>query len=116
VFDAVFRRTGLLRVRTLDELIAAAQTLAKVDRMPGERLAIMTNGGGLGVLAIDRLLDLDGTPADLSEQTLSRLDACLPANWSRANPVDIIGDADPDRYEAALDTLLGARKWMLFCC
>ncbi len=110
VFDAVFRRTGLLRVHSLDELIAAAQTLARVPSMPGDRLAIMTNGGGLGVLGIDRLLDLGGTPAELSKETLAALDACLPPNWSRANPIDIIGDADPDRYEKALEVLLAASE------
>ena len=74
--------------------------------MTGNRLAILTNGGGIGVLAIDRLIDLGGTPAELSADTWKRLDAVLPATWSKANPVDIIGDADADRYAAALEALV----------
>ena len=66
----------------------------------------MTNGGGIGVLAIDRLIDLGGTPAEISAATKERLDASLPPTWSRSNPIDIIGDADSDRYALALEALL----------
>jgi acetyltransferase len=106
VYDAAFRRAGLLRVLDLDALFAAAETLAHVTTLHGKRLAILTNGGGLGVLAADRLADFGGTLAGLSEQATARLDAVLPPAWSRANPVDIIGDARAERYRAALDILL----------
>jgi len=107
VYDAAFRRAGLLRVLDLDELFAAAETLGRLRSFAGKRLAILTNGGGIGVLAVDRLTDLGGTLAGLSPETVKRLDAALPPIWSRANPVDIAGDADGSRYAAALDALLG---------
>ncbi len=106
VYDAAFRRAGLLRVFDLDELFAAAETLGRLKPFPGGRLSILTNGGGVGVLAVDRLIDLGGTLASLSEATRRRLDAVLPPTWSSANPIDIIGDADAGRYSAALDILL----------
>ena len=106
VFDAAVRRAGMLRVDTLEALFDAAQTLARVRHWRGPRLAVLTNGGGAGVLAADTLGS--GELATLSDATLARLDACLPANWSRGNPVDIIGDAPPQRYVDALRVLLGA--------
>ena len=106
VYDAAFRRAGLLRVLDLDELFAAAETLGRVRPFPGKRLAILTNGGGIGVLAVDRLADLDGTLAGISSNTMKRLDAALPPIWSRANPVDIAGDADGSRYAVALEALI----------
>jgi acetyltransferase len=106
VYDAAFRRAGLVRVLDLNEMIAAARMLARHHSVAGERLAILTNGGGLGVLAVDRLLDLGGRLAVPSPATLARLDAVLPPTWSRANPVDIIGDADAARYAAALEIVL----------
>jgi len=105
VYDAVFRRAGMLRVRTLDEVFDAVETLAMTRHLKGERLAILTNGGGIGVLATDALMDAGGRLAELSDQTIARLDACLPSTWSRANPVDIIGDAPGSRYSAALGVL-----------
>jgi acetyltransferase len=106
VYDAAFRRAGLLRVIGLDELFAAAETLGRVKPFPGKRLAILTNGGGIGVLAVDRLADLGGVLAEISPATEQRLDASLPPIWSHANPVDIAGDADGARYQAALEALL----------
>jgi acetyltransferase len=106
VYDAAFRRAGLLRVLDLDELFAAAETLGRVQPFSGKRLAILTNGGGIGVLAVDRLTDLGGTLARISPQTMKRLDTALPAIWSRANPIDIAGDADAGRYTSALEALL----------
>ncbi len=106
VYDAAFRRAGLLRVLDLDELFAAAETLGHLTALSGKRLAILTNGGGIGVLAVDRLADLGGELAAISPQTMKNLDAELPAIWSRANPVDIAGDADEARYAAALRELL----------
>jgi acetyltransferase len=106
VYDAAFRRAGLLRVIGLDELFAAAETLGQVKAFPGKRLAILTNGGGIGVLAVDRLADLGGTLAEISPATMQRLDAAMPSIWSHANPVDIAGDAGGARYAAAFEALL----------
>lgn len=105
-YDAAFRRTGLLRVKTLDELFAAAETLAHAPKLFGERLAILTNGGGAGVLAADELQDAAGVLSELSPATISALNAVLPPTWSHGNPVDIIGDAGADRYRDALAALL----------
>jgi acetyltransferase len=107
VYDAAFRRAGLLRVLDLDELFAAAETLSHLTKLSGKRLAILTNGGGLGVLAVDRLADLGGELAGISPETMKKLDAALPPIWSRGNPVDIAGDADHQRYSVALNCLLG---------
>lgn len=106
VYDAAFRRAGLLRVDDLGQLFAAAETLSFVPRVGGKRVAVLTNGGGAGVLAVDRLGDLGGTLAELSPAIAERLDAVLPDTWSKANPVDIIGDAPPERYKAAMAALL----------
>ncbi|MBK5959345.1 GNAT family N-acetyltransferase [Rhodoplanes elegans] len=109
VYDAAFRRAGLLRVLDLDELFAAAETLGHLSPFEGKRLAIMTNGGGIGVLAVDRLIDFGGTLATLSEKRVAELDAVLPKSWSRSNPVDLIGDADAKRYRAVLAQLISDR-------
>jgi acetyltransferase len=106
VYDAAFRRAGCLRVFDLDDLFTAISTLAVRKPFAGDRLAILTNGGGLGVLAVDRLEDVGGKLAAISENTLTQLDAVLPATWSRANPVDIIGDAPARRYADAMSLLL----------
>jgi acetyltransferase len=109
-YDAAFRRAGLLRVRELDDLFSAAEMLARHPRLAGDRLAILTNGGGAGVMATDHLGDRNGTLADLSEATRAALDAVLPPTWSHGNPVDIIGDADARRYRAALEVLFDAKE------
>jgi acetyltransferase len=106
VYDAAFRRAGILRVSDLRELFDCAETLGRVESPPGKRLAILTNGGGIGVLAIDRLVELGGIPASISPAVRERLDAVLPPTWSGSNPVDIVGDADAARYAAALEALL----------
>ncbi len=106
VYDAAFRRAGILRVSDLRELFDCAETLGRVESPPGKRLAILTNGGGIGVLAIDRLSELGGIPALITPETRKKLDAVLPPTWSGSNPVDIVGDADPLRYAAALEVLL----------
>jgi acetyltransferase len=106
VYDAAFRRAGLLRVLDLDQLFAAAETLGRQKPFPGKRLSVLTNGGGVGVLAVDRLVDLGGTLAGISAETMAQLDARLPPTWSHGNPVDIIGDADAGRYVGALEALL----------
>ena len=106
VYEAAFRRAGLLRVGDMTELFAAVETLALMRAQHGERLAILTNGGGPGVLATDALMALGGRLADISPATMTTLDALLPRTWRRGNPIDIIGDADGKRYTAALSTLL----------
>jgi acetyltransferase len=105
-YEAAFRRAGLLRVRELDDLFSAAEILARHPRLGGERLAILTNGGGAGVMAADRLAELDGRLAALSDAAGAALDRVLPPTWSRDNPVDIVGDAGPARYTQALEVLL----------
>jgi len=109
VYDAAFRRAGMLRVDDLGELFDATETLASGLDVAGDRLAILTNGGGIGVLATDSLDAAGGRLADLSEETMRRLDEALPATWSHGNPVDIIGDAPGARYAAALEALLADR-------
>ncbi len=106
VYDAVFHRAGMLRVLDLGELFDAAEILDRVKAVAGRRLAILTNGGGIGVLAVDRLLDLGGTVATLSDKTCKQLDALLPPTWSHENPIDIIGDADAKRYVEALEAVV----------
>ena len=106
VYDAAFRRAGILRVSDLRELFDCAETLGRVESPPGKRLAILTNGGGIGVLAVDRLVELGGIPAAITPVMREKLDGVLPPTWSGSNPVDIVGDADPARYAAALEVLL----------
>jgi acetyltransferase len=106
VYDAVFRRAGMLRVYTLDELFTAAEILATTRPPAGDRLAILSNGGGIGIMATDALEQHGGRLAELAPETIAALDRALPATWSHGNPVDIIGDAPPQRYEAALAPLL----------
>ena len=106
VYDAAFRRAGILRVFDLRELFDCAETLSRVKFAFGKRLAILTNGGGVGILAVDRLVELGGVLAALNPIVKQQLDAILPTTWSGSNPVDIIGDADPSRYVGALEILL----------
>ena len=106
VYDAAFRRAGLLRVFELRELFDAVTTLASGMTVRGDRLAIVSNGGGAGVLAVDALDARGGHLAELSTQTIATLNAALPAAWSKGDPVDILGDAGPARYEAALAAVL----------
>lgn len=108
VYDAAFRRAGMLRVLTLEQLFDAVETLATARLPRGDRLTILTNGGGAGVLATDALISEGMELARLSDSTVERLNQCLPSTWSHGNPVDIIGDAGGRRYAAALDVLLGA--------
>jgi len=109
VYDAAFRRAGMLRVDDLAELFDATETLASGLKIKGDRLAIVTNGGGIGVLATDSLIARGGRLAELSEETLAALNEVLPPTWSKGNPVDIIGDAPGERYAAALEAVLADR-------
>lgn len=106
VYDAAFRRAGMLRVTTTRELFDAAETLARMKPLTGERLAIVSNGGGPAVMATDALIAAGGELAHLAPATIAALDASLPPNWSRADPVDIVGDAPASRYAHALEHTL----------
>lgn len=106
VYEAAFRRAGLLRVYDLDELFAAAETLAHVTPFTGDRIGILTNGGGLGQLALDRIVDLGGEIATLSDETIAKLNARFGDTWSGTNPVDIRGDSGPEAHADALAALL----------
>jgi acetyltransferase len=106
VYDAAIRRAGMLRVYTTTDLFDAVETLARSRPIKGDRLSIVTNGGGPGVLATDALIGKNGRLANLSTEAMQRLDQVLPATWSRGNPVDIIGDAPAERYVAAMEILL----------
>ena len=108
VYDTALARAGILRVYEIDELFDAVETLARSRPIKGDRLAILTNGGGPGVMATDFLVANGGKLADIAPQTVAELDAVLPHNWSRSNPVDIIGDAPDTRYAAAVKTMLAA--------
>ncbi|MGQ9685136.1 MAG: bifunctional acetate--CoA ligase family protein/GNAT family N-acetyltransferase [Thiobacillaceae bacterium] len=109
VFDALVRRAGVVRVDTILQLFASAKALASRLHPAGNRLAIVTNGGGPGVMATDRAVDVGVQLAELAPQTIERLNAALPPNWSHGNPVDIIGDAGADRYRAAVEACLADR-------
>lgn len=109
VYEAAFQRAGMLRVDGIDDLFEAVETLStRPERKPlgGGRLGILTNGGGVGVLATDFLLDVGGELAEIAPETVAALDAVLPRTWSHGNPVDIIGDAPAERYAASIEVLL----------
>jgi len=106
VFDAALRRAGVVRLANVGQMYAAASALFSHFRPRGKRLAIITNGGGPGVMAADHAADIDIPLAQLDPATLARLKEILPANWSKANPIDILGDADPARYGAALQACI----------
>ena len=110
VYDAAFRRAGMLRVYELSELFDAVETLGKAARPVGDRLTILTNGGGMGVMATDALISLGGHLAELPDETIIKLDEVLPPTWSHANPVDIIGDAPGQRYADTLKILIEDRQ------
>jgi acetyltransferase len=102
VLDAAFRRSGVLRVDRISELFDMAEVLAKQPRPKGPRLTIITNAGGPGVLATDALLQNGGELAPLSEDTIAALNQTLPPCWNHHNPIDILGDADSERYQQAI--------------
>ena len=106
VLDAAFRRCGVLRVSSISDIFYMSEVLAKQPRPRGPRLAILTNAGGPGVLAADGLAFQGGELAELSPESLQELNKFLPPHWSHGNPIDILGDAGPDRYGRALDIVL----------
>ena len=105
VIEAAFRRAGVLRVETIAELFYMAELLGTQPRAAGPRLAIITNGGGAGVLATDMLIASGGEVATLANDTREKLDKVLPPHWSHGNPIDLIGDANAERYEKALEVV-----------
>ncbi len=106
VLDAAFRRCGVLRVDQIEELFDLAEVLAKQPRPQGSRLTVITNAGGPGVLATDALIRSGGSLAPLSAQTLESLNQLLPPHWSHGNPIDLLGDAEPERFGQALEVVL----------
>jgi acetyltransferase len=108
--EAAFRRAGLVRVGDLEDLFVAAETLTCLKPIAGNRLMIVTNGGGAGILAVDDLIDSGGQLLTVEEDLVTELDGLLPPNWSRANPIDIIGDAKPERYAATMKAVLAHGK------
>jgi acetyltransferase len=105
VLDAAFRRCGVLRVQDIADLFYMAEVLSKQPRPRGPRLTIVTNAGGPGVLATDALMATGGELAVLSTESLHQLDGFLSAHWSHANPVDVLADADAERFMKAIDIL-----------
>jgi acetyltransferase len=108
VYDAAFRRAGILRVKTFEELFDCGELLAKQPGPTGSGLAIITNAGGPGVMATDALSDYGIEPVSLAPETTRRLDTLLPRYWSHGNPIDILGDASPERYRKAVEVCLEA--------
>ncbi|HYE35204.1 GNAT family N-acetyltransferase [Methylocaldum sp.] len=106
VFDAALQRAGVVRATTIEQLFAAAQLLATQHRVKGDRLVIVTNAGGPGVMATDRAVEQGIRLAELSGPTLNKLNEVLPKQWSHNNPVDVLGDATPERYQAAVEICL----------
>lgn len=111
VYDAAFRRAGMLRVYGMGELFDAVETLASGLKVRGERLAVVTNGGGVGVMATESLTDAGGTVPALSEETRTALGDLLPATWSKSNPIDILGDAPGSRYAKVIGHLVNDRSF-----
>ena len=103
VYEAAFARAGIVRVFEVDDLFDCAELLARQQTPRGPRLAIVTNAGGPGVMATDALLERKGVLAELSEESIEKLNKHLPSEWSHANPVDVLGDASPNRFASALE-------------
>lgn len=106
IYDAAFRRSGVVRVMDIMDLFNCSSILAKQPRPMGPNIAIVTNAGGPGVLATDSIIEKGGKLAQLSPETIEKLNKVLPAHWSHGNPVDIIGDGDEDRYQQAIEICL----------
>ncbi|WP_367989780.1 GNAT family N-acetyltransferase [Vibrio sp. NTOU-M3] len=106
IYDSAIRRTGMLRVNNSHELFAAVETLTHSVPLRGERLAVITNGGGPAIMAVDTLLERGGKLAEIDDTLCSTLDSILPPSWSRNNPIDMVGDADHVRYINTLNALM----------
>jgi acetyltransferase len=107
VLDAAFSHSGVVRVSEISELFDIAEVLGKQPRPKGPRLTVLTNAGGPAVLATDALISNGGELARISEGTMEALNDSLPAPWSHGNPIDVLGDADPERYAKTLETAAG---------
>ncbi len=107
-YNALFRRAGIIRVDTIAQLFSCAEALSKMNRPLGGNVAIITNAGGPGVMAVDAFSKWDAEPVELTDETIGKLSEFLPPHWSHGNPIDILGDAPPDRYEKALQVCLQA--------
>ncbi|MFH2218947.1 MAG: bifunctional acetate--CoA ligase family protein/GNAT family N-acetyltransferase [Pseudomonadota bacterium] len=110
VYDAAFKRAGIVRVKTFEELFDCAELLSKQPRPRGPGLAIITNAGGPGVMAADALADYGVEPAALTAETIGKLDEILPPHWSHSNPIHIVGDATPALYRKVVEICLGASE------
>ena len=108
VYDAAFKRAGIVRVKTFAELFDCTAFIGKQTAPKGSGLAIVTNAGGPGIMAVDALHDFGASPASLSPETIEKLDAVLPTGWSGSNPVDILDDATPERFRRAAEVLVCA--------
>ncbi|HLD58791.1 MAG TPA: acetate--CoA ligase family protein [archaeon] len=106
VFDAAFQRAGIVRVENILDLLGCSEALAKQPLPRGNRLAIITNAGGPGVMAVDAAIMQGSKISVLSKKAFSSLEKTMPANWSHSNPIDLLGDADAERYANALDAVL----------
>ncbi|MCP3894500.1 MAG: GNAT family N-acetyltransferase, partial [Bacteroides sp.] len=110
IYDAAFKRAGILRVKTFEELFDCAELLAKQPRPSGPGLAIVTNAGGLGVMAADALSDYGYEPVVLATETIKELNEILPPYWSKRNPIDMLGDVTPDLYRKVVEICLSAKE------
>lgn len=108
VYAAAFKRAGIVRVRTFEELFDCAELVAKQPRPCGSALAVVTNAGGPAVMATDSLSDYGVGPAVLSPATIAKLDKILPPHWSRGNPIDMLGEASPEIYRQVVEACLSA--------
>ena len=106
VYEAAFQRAGIVRIFEVDDMFDCAELLARQHPPRGDRLAIITNAGGPGVMTTDALIALDGDLAKISDDTIQKLNECLPPFWSHGNPVDVLGDAPPDRFAKALEIVI----------
>jgi len=106
VYEAAFQRAGIERIFQIEDMFDCAELLARQDPPKGDRLVIVTNAGGPGVMTTDALIARDGKLAALSEKTMEKLNEVLPAYWSHGNPIDVLGDAPPDRFAGAVETVL----------
>lgn len=111
VYDAAFMRAGIVRVDTIGELFDCAELMARQPRPTAARLAVITNAGGPGVMAADALSRYGSEPAEPNPETLAKLDAVLPSLWSRSNPIDILGDASPQRFADAVEICMTAKEF-----
>lgn len=106
IYDAAFKRAGIIRVEATRDIFNIAQALSKQPRPQGNRLAIITNAGGPGVIVTDALVRMGGRLAELKKETIAQLDEFLPKSWSKGNPLDVLGDANADRYKKVLSICL----------